>query len=73
LPYATELEAAAHKALAVLTPENIDAVVALVPDEWMQLSEPERSLEEIKNGYRQFLNDRLQHSAQFLKQAMDAR
>ncbi len=73
LPFATELEAAAQKALAVLSPGNIEAVVALVPDEWMQQSEPGRDLQEIKAGYHQFLNDRLQHSAQFLKQAIDAR
>lgn len=73
LPYATELEAAAQRALAILTPENMDAVIALVPDEWMQQSEPERTLQEIKDGYHRFLNDRLLHSAQFLKQAIDAR
>lgn len=73
LPFATALETAEQKALSVLSPERIDAVVALVPDEWMQQSEPERDLLEIKAGYRQFLNDRLQHSAQFLKQAIDAR
>lgn len=73
LSYATELETASQKALAILTPENIDTVLALVPEEWLQQSEPERPLAEIKAGYSQFLNDRLQYSAQFLKQAIDAR
>ncbi len=73
LPLATDLQTANAKALAVLTPENIDAIVDKLPDEWLQHSEPERSLAEIKNGYKQFLNERLQHSASFLKQAEDAR
>lgn len=73
LPFATALAAANEKALRSLTAEKIDAVVDLVPEEWLQHSEPEQSLEAIKNGYRQFLKERLQHSASFLKQAQDAR
>lgn len=73
LPAATDLPAANDKALRILTTENIDLIVDMVPEEWLRNSEPEHKLEEIKNGYKQFLNERLQHSASFLKQAQDAR
>lgn len=73
LPKATDLKAAEAKALSILTYDKLDKIVDLVPEEWFQNSEPERSVEEIKNGYKQFLNERLQHSASFVKQAQDAR
>lgn len=73
LPRASELEAAAAEGVAVLSPELIRAVIDALPEEWLQLSEPECSMMEIKEGYISFLTQRLLHSDKFVKQALDAR
>ncbi|MNX93966.1 hypothetical protein D3C86_1261810 [compost metagenome] len=73
LPKATELEAVAAEGVKILTPELLRTIIDAIPEEWLQLSEPELSLEEIKEGYLSFLTQRVLHSDKFVKQALDAR
>lgn len=70
LPWATEMEEANETARAVITPEKIQAVVSLVPDEWL-LSVSPADLEGIKSVYVQFLINRL--SRNFVNDVHDAR
>ncbi|RQO31379.1 aminotransferase class I and II [Taibaiella sp. KBW10] len=73
LSQANALQAAATEALSLINPGVIAKIIDMIPEEWLSLSEPERSLEEIKNGYNHFLQQRLVHSDKFVKQAIDAR
>ncbi|MFD2787483.1 HipA family kinase [Hymenobacter rubripertinctus] len=71
LPRATALAAADARGHARLTPAVIEAVVALVPDEWLQ--EPDLSPAGQRAEYVQFLTARLAASATFVQEAETAR
>ena len=70
LPFATELETVDKAFRAVLTPERINAVVRLVPDEWLLLVSPD-AVEDTRQVYVQFLLNRL--SFNFINDAQHAR
>ena len=76
LPWASrlpEVDAAFRK---VLTPERIDAVVELVPDEWL-VNYPGAAVSEdpvaIRKVYKEFLTTRVSSSSIFLNEALHAR
>lgn len=71
LPRATELEAAHQQAIKSVTPDRIEAIAALVPDEWLQLHGGDANTN--RQVYIDFLTTRLQHAATFVKAAADAR
>ncbi|MBT9391823.1 aminotransferase class I and II [Hymenobacter sp. NST-14] len=71
LPQATALAAADAAGHARLTPAVIEAVVALVPDEWLQ--EPDLTPAEQRAQYVQFLTARLAASSTFVQEAENAR
>ncbi|MET4108001.1 HipA family kinase [Hymenobacter sp. UYP22] len=71
LPQASELEAADAEAHARLSPEVLTAIVALVPDEWLQ--EPDLSPQEQRAQYVEFLTTRLAISHTFVQEALTAR
>lgn len=73
LPFATELEAVNKVFSAILTPERIEAIVSLVPDEWLSGDAPFVSAQEHKAAYSAFLQMRVAHSLTFVKEAQDAR
>lgn len=59
----------------ILTQEQIQAIVALIPDEWLgqdQFGSME-SPEQIKSVYARFLTERIQSSANFVNEAQNAR
>lgn len=56
-----------------LTPEKLRAIVALIPDEWLQWEGIGMTPDEIREVYARFLTERLASSHIFLKQALDAR
>ena len=74
LPQATALPAADAAARALLTPDVIRAVVALVPAEWL-LADPASDQPEAtrRAAYVDFLSSRLAHSATFVAEADHAR
>lgn len=72
LPFAGKLAEADEVFKKILTPDAIHKIVSGLPDEWL-LETGEGTPDEQRSIYEQFLNSRLQHSANFLKQAQDAR
>ncbi|WP_347159347.1 HipA family kinase [Pontibacter chitinilyticus] len=74
LPQASELEAVDAQFRSILTPEHIRAIVALIPDEWLQnIDSPFDTIKELREVYGLFLETRLQHSDLFIKEAQHAR
>ncbi|WP_426490359.1 HipA family kinase [Hymenobacter sp. 102] len=71
LPLATELAAVDAEAHARLSAEAFTAIVALVPDEWLQ--EPDLSPAEQRAQYVAFLTARLAVSPSFVQEAQSAR
>jgi hypothetical protein len=70
LPWAAELESTDENLRSLLTTEKIDAILSLIPDEWLKTVSPS-SVEENRNVYRQFLINRL--SFNFINEAQHAR
>lgn len=73
LPNATELAEVNEAFSTLLTPERIDAIVALLPDEWLSRDVPFPSAEEHRGAYALFLKKRVANSHLFVKEAQDAR
>lgn len=71
LPWAAELERADVESRALLTPERIDAIVSLIPDDWLGDEFPTPA--EHRQAYARFLNTRAAHSGIFVKEALHAR
>ncbi|AMR31700.1 aminotransferase class I and II [Mucilaginibacter sp. PAMC 26640] len=72
LKKASELEQVDAEFKAILTPEQIDAIVSIIPDAWLT----DRSFEtedDQRQVYARFLKSRLANSGIFLKEAQDAR
>lgn len=72
LPYATELEAADAELKAIITPEVIRGIVALIPDEWI-VTEWQEAPGEVRDVYARFLETRIASSQIFLNEAQNAR
>lgn len=72
LKQATELEKAGEMMRQLLTPEKIQAVISLMPAEWIE-SAFEEPVEEVRKVYSEYLTIRLQSSNIFVNEAIDAR
>ncbi|MBJ6119217.1 aminotransferase class I and II [Pontibacter sp. BT310] len=74
LPQATELEMVDAEFKAILTPERIQAIVALIPEEWLiTIESPFETAQEHRQAYAHFINTRIAHSETFTKEAQHAR
>ncbi|AXG74472.1 aminotransferase class I and II [Flavobacterium arcticum] len=73
LPQAALLEETNAEYKALLTEDKIKAVIALIPDEWLQWEGIEMTPEQIREVYVTFLVTRLANTELFIKQAQDAR
>ncbi|UYZ60216.1 HipA family kinase [Hymenobacter latericus] len=71
LPQATQLAAVDGECRRLLTAERLRAIVALVPDDW--LNEPDLSPDEQRSAYVRFLENRLAASETFVQEAENAR
>lgn len=69
LPWASELDAVDAAYQKILTPERIRAIVALIPDEWLE----SETADARRQAYIRFLETRLQASSLFVNAAQDAR
>jgi hypothetical protein len=67
LSFAGDIEKADREFAAKLTPEVLDEIVGLVPDEWFDEAAEQRKV------YLEFLMTRLQNEREFVKEAIDAR
>jgi len=72
LAKATELDSVNEEFKAILKPELIDAIVSLIPDEWLTEA-PFETTAAHRAAYAQFLNIRIANSAVFIKEAQHAR
>ena len=73
LKQASDLERIDHEFSSKLSPEVIDKIVDLLPYEWLETSDDEKSKEEMKTVYKDFLKIRLAHTSNFVKHAIDVR
>jgi hypothetical protein len=73
LSWASELDAADEKFLAILTPDRIRLIISMIPADWLIDEEGHADADEIREVYYQFLISRLSHSAIFVKEAQHAR
>lgn len=73
LPLASELDEADRICHAMLNEEHIDAVISLIPDDWLLDSVFSVPPSEARQVYRQFLLNRIKSSAIFVKEAQHAR
>jgi len=72
LPFASRLEEVDAAFRVLLTPEVIEGVVGLLPDEWLTIGGWEGSPAEIRKVYSEFLNRRVEHSSVFVEYARKA-
>jgi len=72
LPQATEISAVDAELKAILTPQLIADILALIPDEWLD-ERLFKSVEDQRNAYAYFLNTRIENSSVFVKEAENAR
>ncbi len=73
LPRASELNAVDVQCREVLTPTRIQAIVGLIPDDWLTDESSAESPDERRQVYAQFLETRLAASAVFVNAANDVR
>jgi hypothetical protein len=73
LRQATALEAHDEEMAAVLTAAVIDAILALVPDHWLDESAPPARAADVRMAYRRYLLDRLTSPRAFVREAVSAR
>ena len=73
LPVAGELEQVDVAFGTILTNERINAIVAVIPDEWLTENAFDATIEQMRNIYAQFLITRIQSSTIFVKEAQHAR
>ncbi len=73
LPQASELEAVNKAFCATLTEERIRAIVALIPDDWLETATPGIEAKVSRQVYHQFLVSRIIHAAIFVNEAEHAR
>ncbi|WP_207495210.1 HipA family kinase [Aridibaculum aurantiacum] len=71
LPLASQLDAVNDAFLPILPAKKIQAIVSVVPDEWLQ--DENGTAEEKRQVYVDFLVSRLAISSQIVKEAQDAR
>ncbi|MEJ5995488.1 HipA family kinase [Pedobacter sp. Du54] len=72
LPQASELDAADAELRQLFSPQVIDAVLAAVPDKWLNEDIfPNSSAQ--RDAYAKFLNTRIANSSTFVKEAQNAR
>ncbi len=73
LSQASELDAVDELMKSLLTKEQIDAIVDIIPDEWLVTGSPFETVAEHKKAYSDILCGRVQHSSIFINVAKDAR
>jgi hypothetical protein len=73
LPQASMLQEADALFKTILTPETLQAIVNLIPLEWLDWQDTDESPDAIREVYLQFLSMRLHHSQIFIKEAQNAR
>lgn len=72
LHQATQMEEADRICRNLITESKIREIVQLIPDEWLRWESVSETPDQLRMVYFTFLNLRLNHSKQFIKEAQDA-
>lgn len=72
LPAASELDAADERLSSRLTPDTIEQIVGLIPEDWLT-DQAYPGPEAQRDAFRRFLVDRLSGDREFVREAIDAR
>ena len=67
------LEEADSRLRQILTPERLAEIVDLIPEEWLVRDDLAMTPEELRNAYTSFLVTRLNHSSDFIREAIKIR
>ena len=73
LPLATELEKVNETLREKLSTSTIQSIVDSVPQDWLAGDSTFESTDANRDAYRIFLEERLKHADQFIKEALYAR
>ena len=73
LPFADQLEEVNTAFKQIITNDIIRELVNLIPDEWADHAEEGLSADDVREVYYQFLVRRLEHSDNFINEALNAR
>lgn len=73
LPFASELADVNEVYSSLITPENLRAIINLIPDNWLTNDSSEETADEKREVYFQFLTKRLNVSETIIKEAQNAR
>lgn len=73
LPQATELSQVDEEIKNILNVDKLTKIVDLIPEEWLVWNDSDKTPNELKNMYLQFLITRLNHSHIFISEAQHAR
>jgi hypothetical protein len=65
--------AADEKAKAVLTPDFVRSMLEVVPDDWLTYKSPHTEASVARNAYEEFLMTRLENSASFVEEVLNAK
>lgn len=72
LPVATRLKEVSASLVALLTPEKLQSLVALIPGEWLENEPGFNSTDEHRMAYLQLLTSRIAHADFFVNEALYA-
>lgn len=73
LPQASELDTVNEAFRALLNDELINAIVSIIPDDWLLRDAPFETADEHRQAYAKFLISRISVSEVFVKEAQNAR
>jgi hypothetical protein len=73
LPWASRLEEVNEQFQSLITPETIEEIVQIIPDDWLNWHIEGESPQDLRTIYSEFLNSRLNNSQIFIKEAKHAR
>ncbi|HVY73728.1 MAG TPA: HipA family kinase [Puia sp.] len=73
LPWASELERVDKLFRPILKPDLIEAIVSLIPEDWLLAAPQENNLAQHRKVYTDFLNSRIAHAEIFVNEAVHAR
>ena len=73
LPFAGDLSEVDGRLSRLLTPETLDYIVDLIPDDWLETDPHFSSREQQRMAYLAYLQERLRAPHRFVEEALDAR
>lgn len=73
LPYMTDIKAVDQAFKEILTDDVLEKIVRMIPEDWLDWESEDETKEDIKEVYINFLKERLQHSDNFINEAIHAR